>query len=343
MRFLPLDVLLFRDGRPFDFSTSFATSLSFPYPSTFSGALRKLFGDVLEVSTNNWNALLGDAEKTPLLFSGPFFEKDGKLFVRAPMILLSKKKDDSGKVAGSLKVLRDSPEIVNIKNTSAKVENLLWSKSAKPLEPVNAFVRISDLMDLIEGRKKLNEVRTYKINEFIADDVRTHLRIEGRTAAKDDGKFSVRYIALKDGVSFVVGVERGSFEKWDELLMKLPERSTVRLGGEGRQAVVERVKDKEVLNALLELRRLEDEESNTRIFITPFAFEKEDLSPVFAVTSKAKMVRGRNYKGVSKIFGIYDSGSVISFRNFGDVKSTDEFKDFRSLGYNMSVKGGMLV
>ncbi|RKX53744.1 MAG: hypothetical protein DRP30_03875 [Thermotoga sp.] len=354
----PFDVLLFRDGRPFNF-TDFASSIPYPYPTTFSGALRKLFGDLLGISTQEWNAVLGDASKSSLLFSGPFLARDDELYVSVPKIFLvekkktfedGSKKQNISKVAGVLeifsKVVSETDSgIIKMENSSANTEEIFWHKKSEAMEPASGFIKADDLIEAIEGKKKPEEIEIFSERVFFSDDIRTHIRLKGRTVAEKGGKFSVRYLSLKEGAFFVVGVEKSGFEEWQKLEDSMKKSHVMRLGGEARQVKVDSIsKDSKIFSTFSKLRDLEKTDDPERIFITPLAFAgKDQFDPKIAITSRARILRGWDYRKMSKFFGVYDAGSVFIFHNFKSIRENEDFSNFRSLGYNMNVKGGVLL
>ncbi len=342
----PLDVLMFRDGRPFSF-TDFASTLPTPLPSTTAGALRKLFGDILKLEGDEWTKILGNSEKSSLIFTGPFLKKKDEMFVNIPKIFLTPKKEGR---KGVFKLERFSKivgrsDLLDLSKSSLKTSDVPWDRDITPKESAEGFIEFSKLVNVLNGSSHKN-LKLFPIDEFLSFEIRTHIRIVGKTVVEKGGKFSVRYVSLKEGVSLIIGVERGDLNKnlWQKLenTFKSEKRFIIRLGGEAKQVIVEEATC-EFLDTFRVMRELENSSDNTRVFITPLALRGNLESLRFAVTSKSRIIRGMDLNRFSKFFKVYDAGSVLEFEDFENLRNSNDFRDLRSLGYNVSLKGGFLI
>lgn len=221
----PLDILLFRDAKPFTPGERAWASSSFPPNGhTIAGALRKLLGD-----------------KIDLQITGPFLCRDETLYFSRPIGFV-----------GSIPLVP-----LEWDNNHHLKEQVLWDKQqpcplVKPSDRNKEDERKDDEIGNYKFRKYLpfttvqNYLESGKINrgDWLTEDktktelepwlveTRSHNAIqEGTRQVKDaDGYFVENAIRLKEGWSLAIGLDRA---------IETP--AIIQLGGEGHRAILQRV------------------------------------------------------------------------------------------------------
>lgn len=247
----PFDLLLFRDGRPFDMGDS-ASSLPFPSPLTFQGAVRAKLWKFKEEIPPDWL----DPTEPPFKFYGPFFEKDGKLLFPLHRSLL-----DIGPVESSF----IKPGYCNLRDL--KIKKIPWQKGEE--EGARGFISIDDFKEyLLNGNvrgKIMEEVELWKVEERVSIKIDPDLY----TVSEEDALFSVGFMRLEKGVRFAFFIE--GEEKIREYLEREP-RALI-LGGERRPVRYELVEEdfKQMFEDLKE--KIEEKVKERKImkviFLTP--------------------------------------------------------------------------
>jgi len=221
----PLDILLFRDAKPFTpGERAWASSTFPPNGHTIAGALRKLLGD-----------------KINLQITGPFLCRDETLYFSRPI----------GFVGSTPLVPLDWDENHHLK------KQVLWDKQqpcplVKPSDRNKEDERKDDEIGNYKFRKYLpfttvqNYLESGKINrgDWLTEDktkteikpwlveTRSHNAIqEGTRQVKDaDGYFVENAIRLKEGWSLAIALNQA---------IETP--AIIQLGGEGHRAILQRV------------------------------------------------------------------------------------------------------
>lgn len=213
----PLDLLLFRDGRPFSRGES-ATSLLFPSPLTFQGAVRAKLWKFKENIPSEWL----EPEEPPFLFYGPFFEKSGDLlFPIYPAVL----------------------NIFTYEDKFVKAENcnLPSKKWSLPLEKgfektERVFLPIDEFKAFLlnKGPDKGKFVQERELWE-VEERVSIRIDPERYSVSEEDALFFVGFLRLKSGVRFSLFIEVEGDEQEEELRELLEkEPKALQLGGERR-------------------------------------------------------------------------------------------------------------
>lgn len=220
----PLDILLFRDAKPFTpGERAWASSTFPPNGHTIAGALRKLLGD-----------------KIDLQITGPFLCRDETLYFSRPIGFV-----------GSI------PLVPLAWDKNSNLHQALWDKQQPcPLVKPSDCNKEDEGKDAEIGDYKFREylpfttvqnyVRSGKINrsDWLTEDktktelepwlveTRSHNAIqEGTRQVKDaDGYFVENAIRLKEGWSLAIGLDQA---------IKTP--AIIQLGGEGHRAILQRV------------------------------------------------------------------------------------------------------
>jgi CRISPR-associated protein Cmr3 len=225
----PLDVLLFRDAKPFTpGERAWAGSVFPPNGHTIAGALRKLLGD-----------------KSELKIIGPFLCRNETLYFSRPIGFV-----------GSI------PLVPLAWDKSSNLHQALWDKQQPcPLVKPSDFNKEDERKDEKIGNYKFREylpfttVQNYlhsgKINrsDWLTEDktkteiepwlveTRSHNTLqEGMRQVKDaDGYFVENAIRLKEGWSLAIGLTLNETDK----TIQTP--AIIQLGGEGHRAILQRV------------------------------------------------------------------------------------------------------
>ena len=247
-RFGALDTWFFREARPFDTIGSPELSSQFPPPApTVAGAIKTLIGRQSGFDWQGFTPRMTDDEPRherygllgDLRLQGPFLCRENEPLFPAPLFLLAKKnKSETGTAADKqpellLSRLRigDPVEtdlgIVRLPELP-KSGNDDVDKGYKPLE--NAWLTAAGLEAALNGGEpSFGDV-------FLADQLFDHesrlgIGRHNATGVADDAQlYTTRHVRPRDGVGLLVGVAGLPPEVRPE---------PVRLGGEGRLALVE--------------------------------------------------------------------------------------------------------
>jgi CRISPR-associated protein Cmr3 len=221
-----LDLLMFRDGKPFSAGDDhLARSIFPPHPITVAGFLRAMLVEAagsLEEAARRFGPIgdsdsYGDFRLTRLLLS-----KDGAFFVPAPADLVVPKRSSQAS-PGLLRPLRELPfrTSTNMPDSNLAV---LWPSLPDIVEGARGFVAVADLHRyLIEAQPP---PKVYPERCFTLHEPRTQVGIDAaRRTAAERQLYTVDYLRLLEGVSIIA-----SFEgiKWPL------QGGVARMGGEGR-------------------------------------------------------------------------------------------------------------
>jgi CRISPR-associated protein Cmr3 len=244
IRLDPLDVLFFRDGRPFAASARASTGL--PTPQTLAGALRTA---LLEKYGCDFARLRGsddfESAMTTLFpdaawigklgFRGPWFARDHEgrfeVLTASPASLHKEKK----KKAGRLFRLDPLPATVPLPgwpSDGVALQRPLWLKECCAAEPAEGLLRPRGLEDFLHGRTPQPDQHVGS-EDLFDRDYRTGVAIEAdRLTAAESMLYGISYLALAKGVGLYAEVD---------LPADAPEGcfagiGAVALGGEGRRA-----------------------------------------------------------------------------------------------------------
>jgi len=273
----PLDVLMFRDSKPFTGGESHrARSLFPPSPYTFYGALRaKILTEVLSAKQKEFEDYYcrdseleklfqeigapkfkkGDKEyqeiKGQMEIKGPFLARgEGRLevYFPSPADLLEKEqgRDGEGIVLSPTKL---PPEGLQADFGHFWKEFLpLWTSESggRAIEPGERLVEASQLKGYLLG----SGPRLTKAEELYEREPRAGIKLVYERRTVDIGMlYMAEFIRLKKDTGFVIGIEGTSL---------LPEEGLLALGGERRAASYNLLEDNP-------LQQLEDEEFKKKL------------------------------------------------------------------------------
>jgi CRISPR-associated protein Cmr3 len=253
----PLDLLFFRDGRPFEAAAQVRSGQ--PTPQTVAGALRTWllraadcdferlakrlsggcsFAEALEDET------AAVRQAAACRFRGPWFgrerEKEGNKpaglepLLAAPAILRRRK--GKGEQEDAKQIFRLAP--LNRAPPGWCVPHglmPLWTQETVALEAVQDLVTLAGMKQFLSGDLPA-ENQLVARKDLFDEDRRVSVSIGSETRTGRDGQiFAVGFLALKPGVCLLAEIEGPP----DLCLPSLP--AVIPLGGEGRRVRVERV------------------------------------------------------------------------------------------------------
>jgi CRISPR-associated protein Cmr3 len=249
----PLDVLFFRDGRPFTGAERSVSGL--PLPQTVAGAIRTA---LLRAAGCDF-ARLGEAIRNGAGFAdavgqvcGPEYRWIGNLAVRGPWLARGNSRGDDVDVlvpmpATLQREKRDRAELHRLSplpggnlpgwNPPADQQELrpLWIKHLPPTEPASGYLTGRGLKQFLGGDKVPAE-HIVPLGALFDFDYRTGIGIHpDRLVAEESQIFGRGFLALKKDVSLYVEIVSPSNTSVGALLEEI---RTVPLGGEGRHAML---------------------------------------------------------------------------------------------------------
>jgi CRISPR-associated protein Cmr3 len=280
----PLDVLFFRDSKPFTAGESFRAKSAFPpTPYPFVGAIRsRVLADVLPQVGSNLDAyrehitnrvnhqelneivtVLGDAEGYGKLeFRGPFLarqkpDKRYEFLFPAPLDLFEKQQ---------LNPLDKLPSgvLFNPPAGSTRSPTLLWSRESLGSELKDVFLSNQGLRRYLQGEIPREDERN---KEFFWRELRVGIALKPGRRTVEEGMFYMpEMIRLADKTGFVLEVAGLSFAN-TSINYNFPREGLLQLGGESRGAYYQTLEEGNPLGKLEELgAALEGQIQQTRRF-----------------------------------------------------------------------------
>lgn len=241
----PLDVLFFRDGRPFDAGPRATGGL--PLPQTLAGAVRtwlfgRLGGDLgaLAAAVRKGAAFadavasqgFGPAVVGRLRIRGPWFARNGERLVPTPATI---ERDIDGRLH-RLDPLTD--ELPGWSPAEMQGERPLWRRAGGPATPQAGYLCPTGLERFLNGGvPRPDEILDPE--DLFAYEHRVGIGVDAATGTAGEGRiYSVRMMRLRPGISLAVDLV-GTRE---DLEVCCPDAEDVlAIGGESRRAVVRRM------------------------------------------------------------------------------------------------------
>jgi CRISPR-associated protein Cmr3 len=242
----PLDVLFFRDGKPFE--AGIRADSTEPLPQTLAGALRT---HVLASADCDFARLGADvrdgrsfaqalAEQSDVLGGlatlacrGPWFACKGAPLLPMPASLhrVGKKRSDGEFVR--LKPLDQAPP-----GWRAALARPLWTCERERTERATGWLRLEGMARFLEGGLPEKDQAAMR-GDLFEKDLRTGIVIGAETWTTEEGKiYAADYLALKDGVSLYAELT-GPRAALDRAFPN-GRASMLALGGQGRRVRVKR-------------------------------------------------------------------------------------------------------
>lgn len=261
-RVTPLDVLLFREAKPFSPGEgAWAKGLFPPMPITMFQAMRSLLAHRASDCT------LTEEEREQqknLTFLGPFLQdSDDNLWCATPKDLVgirtrqAKDKDkepnpDYKKASGQwefLARLRPYPEDGLLGFSQLPMAEPELDKNQYVCGKPDAWIRADVLAAYLGGQKRFDRNNDSQKRSWLCQDPwdvqilpHIHMQTEARQVRESDGYFTEVAVRMNAGWGFVVGldVKEPDSEQATEIKASLQEiqQAVIRLGGEGHRAIV---------------------------------------------------------------------------------------------------------
>lgn len=244
----PLDLLFFRDGRPFDAAAQVRSGL--PQPQTVAGAVRSWLlaqtgcdfarlADSIKSGTTFTEACAAQgghvADIGALRFRGPWFSRDGRTPL-LPVPATLRRGKEQPRALFRLDPLRKALPGWRSKDGLRP----LWYKGNDPVEPPGGYLTLDGMAAFLRGDVPSSDTLV-AAEDLYAEDRRTSVAISPQHFTASEGQiFSVGFLALKPDVSLLLEIDVPA----KPAPMTLPEQAVIRLGGEGRQIHVRRLPDR---------------------------------------------------------------------------------------------------
>ncbi len=239
LEFEPLDVLFFRDGRPFEPATR-ATS-GVPAPQTLAGAVRTWLLDGsgvdfqrLAASIRGGATFLDAAEAqnagavARLRFRGPWFVHEGERMVPIPANLVEVDRDGT--------IERLDPLSRPLPGWRGDGMRPIWRRSRGASKRVRGYLRPDGLARYLAGGVPIRE-------EIVVDDAlfgmedRVGIGLDAERRATREGMiYAIRMLRLRPDVRIAIEVTGPTRD-----ISSIAEEDVLALGGEARRAIVRRV------------------------------------------------------------------------------------------------------
>jgi CRISPR-associated protein Cmr3 len=206
---IPLDSLLFRDGKPFDMTIHFARSIFPPFPYSFAGLLRTHFGRALNFDEQKMKeAGLGYGDDFGEFYlDGAYIQKDDELYFPVPADLLHEKDKDEviGIISPSL-----STEETDIKSSFPKSFAKLKANPDKEGQPFSiGFISQEDMSNYLLGDTK--NIKIEKLEFFADKEERTSVQINENAASQDGKLFTAQLLRFTKDSGFALSFKGPDF------------------------------------------------------------------------------------------------------------------------------------
>jgi len=253
--FTPQDTLFFRGAEPAVMGESHTASMIFPPPAhTIAGAMRTAVLAQHGIDYKQYNAggvppehdavisIVGKSgDESPFSIVGPFFRRDGTIWVPCPCIWFSAKKE---KASRKRKIAISAPIGKTALLKTAAMENLYWAKGRELESLGGSWVCLDELCSRSEEKTILEN------GDFFTSEIHTGIALDvqnSRRTARKSHLYSFVHARLHEGVSLAFGVTQK---------LPLPERGILKLGAEQR------------FGEYRQLRKMELPKGNSKLFMT---------------------------------------------------------------------------
>ncbi len=218
-----LDLLFFRDGRPFEAGSSVRSGL--PSPLTLAGALRTFllrragcdFDRLSAAMTGgaSFDEAVSDGQPSAVAaiasasFRGPWLAiggpQDVAPYIAAPAVL-QREKSDTNRAPRLVRLAPLESRIADGLATTREGLTRLWTASREPSEAVNGWLSLDGLRSFLSGGVP-DSKDVVPTEQLFGHQQRTGIGIdEQRSTARDGAIYSVAMLALKGSVGFYAEV-----------------------------------------------------------------------------------------------------------------------------------------
>ena len=219
----PLDVLLFRDARPFNMEQGIARSKT-PMPSTIAGAIRSkiLIHNGMSSESREFVSYENpdDAEKIDI--KGVFFScRSDEMFPMPSDVVKVKKSDNND----SRIFMVEPMEILEHRYLGGEY------LQSKPVD--SKYISSQDLMNYLEGSltNVKEEINPHQYHQY---EDRVGIRIDPIKGTAEEGKlYRVSFLRLSEDVFLSIWLGK------DEIKNYIPEKGLLKVGGENKGAYYE--------------------------------------------------------------------------------------------------------
>ncbi|MFA0734397.1 MAG: hypothetical protein OGMRLDGQ_000897 [Candidatus Fervidibacter sp.] len=329
----PMDVWLFRDGKPFRAGEDHIAESTFPpSPFTLQGAIRT---KVLADKGINLSEFASQGQPDPKVGYGDYF---GKLRLRGPLLMCCKDgkwerlipmPTDVVKVGNRYELLRPShnmPFTTNLPNNSLR---LLWARTGERISEAKGWLPESEWANYLQGQPPSQVVLTEDLFTF---EPRFGIAIDADKGTTQEAMlYQARFVRLKKETALWAEVDGVSLSK----------KGFLRFGGEGRAAVYEALSQQESLRPLSQFNFASNSNCFKVVLVTPAWFsggwqpKDGDWSKVFgasvqlvgAAIPRPLLLGGFDVaKGVPKPMRAFvPPGAVYFFKAEKSVSFADNF------------------
>lgn len=243
----PVDVLFFRDSKPFGRgSEHFANSIFPPYPQTLYGALRTKVLEELECDFESFkNGELkikkdvSQEQIEKIKEEVGAVEKPGTFTLKGPLLLFA---NDTIylKIPYDIKIYNENSVVIlkpfewkDFFITDLDINLFSHIPTDKPLEDLEGFISLRDFVDCyLLGKRELQKKDIKENNSIFSYEIRTGIQINNRGTTEEGKLYTIQYIRLEDNWSFYGEVDNLSF---------LPEKGFIKFGGGRRVCYYEKM------------------------------------------------------------------------------------------------------
>ncbi|QUL98550.1 MAG: type III-B CRISPR module-associated protein Cmr3 [Candidatus Fermentithermobacillus carboniphilus] len=203
----PVDVLLFRDGKPFSAgSDHLARSVFPPHPGTLAGFVRsRLLRDAdldWAKAREKFGNLGGPSDYGDFRITGFFLRKGEEDYVPVPTDLVC------GKTSGNyflVRPLRAEDASGLASNFPQEQKDLLhpWVRTGEPIESAHGFISLRNLFEYILAGQAPPRNALLQESDFALREARTIVGLAKTSLTSDPGRLAtIEFVRMLDGASF---------------------------------------------------------------------------------------------------------------------------------------------
>ncbi|MCL6448826.1 MAG: type III-B CRISPR module-associated protein Cmr3 [Armatimonadetes bacterium] len=277
-RFLPLDPLFLRGGRPFAAGEESWTETFFlPFPSVFYGALGALLFVQKEFTP--------EKIKAGLRIHGFFLACPDEIYLPVPLDLITEKDNgkriqEKGESKAYLPILQERRGyLTNLPDTLGLVLTPDYA-NLKEAGEIEGLVGSLDFFSYLRGRR--NYSTCYPFSRFTVEEAKIGIKRDRQSFSAEE-----HMLYRADFKRYLFDKKSRDFNRWEklsflvdcsgELVSRIPFKGITKLGGEGKGVLYEKVDYPEELNSLREGTYLAEVGELNRfklVFLTPVIWEK---------------------------------------------------------------------